>query len=49
MKKKHIGIVQNDPYLEPFEQAIVGRHDHAQWKIDQLTRNGKTTLSEFAS
>ena len=45
----HIGIVRNDPYLEPFEQAIQGRHDHAQWKIDQLTRKGKTTLSEFAS
>ena len=47
--QNHIGIVRNDPYLEPFEQAIQGRHDHAQWKIDQLTRKGKTTLSEFAS
>ena len=49
MEKKYLGIVQNDPYLEPYEQAIRGRHDHAQWKISQLTQNGRKTLSEFAS
>ena len=37
---KHIGLVKNDGYLEPFENAIKGRHDHAVWKINQLTRNG---------
>ena len=26
---KHIGIVQRDPWLEPYENAIRGRHDHA--------------------
>lgn len=46
---KHIGIVKNDPWLEPYEDAIRGRHDHAVWMIDQLTQNGKKTLSEFAS
>ena len=46
---QHIGLVKNDGYLEPFEAAIRGRHEHAEWKINQLTRNGKTTLSEFAS
>ncbi len=46
---EHIGIVRNDPYLEPYEQAIRGRHDHALWKIDQLTRHGKQTLSDFAN
>ena len=35
--------------LEPFEGAIRGRHDHALWKIGQLTRNGKQSLSQFAS
>ena len=25
---KHIGLVQNDSWLEPFEDAIRGRHDH---------------------
>ena len=37
---KHIGLVANDMYLEPYEEAIKGRHDHALWKINQLTRNG---------
>ena len=30
---QHIGLVRNDSWLEPFEQAIQGRHDHALWKI----------------
>ena len=45
---KHIGIVASDPYLEPYEDAIRGRHEHALWKIGQLTRNGRQTLSDFA-
>ena len=28
---KHIGLVKNDAYLEPYEDAIKGRHDHALW------------------
>ena len=39
-KENHIGIVAHDPYLEPFEDAIRGRHDHAAWKIGQLTQGG---------
>ena len=46
---QHIGLVRDDSWLEPFEGAIRGRHDHALWKIGQLTRNGKQTLSQFAS
>ena len=46
---KHIGIVKNDPWLEPFEGAIVGRHDHALYKLNELTNGGKQTLSDFAS
>ena len=45
---KHIGLVKNDPWLEPFENAIVGRHEHALYKLDELTAHGKQTLSEFA-
>ena len=30
---KHIGLVKNDPYLADFEPAIVGRHEHALWKL----------------
>ena len=46
---KHIGLVAHDGYLEPYEGAITGRHDHAVWKLNQLTRNGKITLKDFAS
>jgi 1,4-alpha-glucan branching enzyme len=27
-KVKHIGLVKNDAYLAPYEEAIKGRHDH---------------------
>ena len=46
---KHIGIVKNDPWLEPFEGAIVGRYEHALYKLNQLTNGGKQSLSDFAS
>jgi 1,4-alpha-glucan branching enzyme len=49
VKENHIGIVAHDPYLEPYEDAIRGRHDHAAWKIGQLTQGGKQTLSDFAN
>ena len=46
---QHIGLVKNDGYLEPYEAAIRGRHDHALWKMGQLTGGGKKTLADFAS
>ena len=49
MQPKHIGLVQNDSWLEPFEEAIRGRHEHAVWKLKQLTKNGKKTLKDFAA
>ena len=49
VKNKHIGLVRNDSWLEPFEDAIRGRHDHALYKLNELTNNGKQTLSDFAS
>ena len=48
-KKKQIGLVARDKYLEPFEEAIQGRHDHALWKINELTRNGEVSLLDFAN
>ena len=48
-RTKHIGLVRNDSYLEPFEEAIKGRHEHALWKLGCLTRNGKMKLSDFAN
>ena len=46
---KHIGIVANDPWLEPYEDAIRGRHDHAVWMEKELTNQGKMSLSDFAN
>ena len=46
---EHIGIVARDPWLEPYENAIRGRHDHAMWMADHLTNGGKQTLSDFAT
>ena len=48
-KVQHIGLVKNDPWLEPFEGAICGRHEHALYKLNELTQGGKQTLSDFAS
>lgn len=45
----HIGIVNNDSWLEPFEDAIRCRHEHALCKTSQLTKDGKISLSDFAS
>ena len=45
----HIGLVKNDAYLAPYEDAIRGRHEHALWKMNQLMQNGKMTLSDFAN
>ena len=46
---KHIGLVKADAWLEPYEPAIVGRHQHAIDKIAELTQGGKQSLSDFAS
>ena len=46
---QHIGLVKADGWLEPYEAAIVGRHQHAIDKLADLTQNGKTTLSDFAT
>ncbi len=48
-KPAKIGLVKNDSWLEPFEGAINGRHQHVLDKLNELTANGKQTLSDFAS
>ena len=48
-KVEKIGLVKNDAWLEPFEDAINGRHEHALYKLNELTNGGKQTLSDFAS
>lgn len=44
-----MGLVKNDTYLEPYEDAIRGRHNHYLWKMNQLTSNGRKSLSDFAN
>lgn len=44
-----LNLIKNDPWLEPYADAINGRHQHAIDKEAELTQNGKTTLSDFAS
>ncbi|MBQ7633970.1 MAG: alpha amylase C-terminal domain-containing protein [Bacteroidaceae bacterium] len=46
-KPKHLRIVAEDPWLEPFEPAIQGRHDSVLRKEKELARGSKT-LSDFA-
>lgn len=42
-------LIKNDKWLEPFADAINGRHQHAVEKEKELTRNGKISLSDFAT
>ena len=39
-------IIKNDPYLEPFENAIDARYNYAIAKEQELT-GGNQTLAEF--
>ena len=41
-------LLRNDQYLAEYAPAIEGRHQYALDKINQLTRNGEITLSDFA-
>ena len=48
MKKKTLSIIKDDPWLEPFEEAIVGRHNDFLNKEKELTgENG--SLVDFAN
>lgn len=45
---KELGLVANDSWLEPFKDAIEGRHQNVLNKIDELTNHGQISLSDFA-
>lgn len=47
--EKTLNLIKNDPWLEPYKDAIVGRYQYAVSKKAELTNNGKKTLAEFAS
>lgn len=46
---KPLPIIKNDPWLEPYSDAITGRHNDAVNKERELTDGGKTTLDNFAN
>ncbi len=45
---KTLNIIKNDPYLQPFEQALNARYEYAQNKEKELT-GGRQSLADFAS
>lgn len=47
--EKTLNLIKNDPWLEPFADAIAGRHQFVLNKEAELTNKGKQTLSDFAS
>lgn len=42
-------LIKNDAWLEPYEGAINGRHQHAKDKLKELVGNNRKTLSDFAT
>ncbi len=42
-------ILKNDVWLQPYAEAIEGRHNFVQTKLDELTNNGARKLSDFAT
>ena len=46
--KRKLQILKNDPWLEPFREAIEGRHEDSLRKEKVLT-GGEATLSDFAN
>ena len=44
-----LDIIKNDPWLEPYTPAIDGRHKYYLKRLSNLTNNGTSTLSDFAT
>ncbi|MCK9159189.1 MAG: alpha amylase C-terminal domain-containing protein [Bacteroidaceae bacterium] len=47
--KDTFGIIKNDSLLEPFAEAISGRHQHSLDKEAELVKEDHETLSDFAT
>lgn len=47
-QKETLQLIKGDKWLQPYREAITGRHNYALNKIKELT-NGKQSLSDFAS
>ena len=48
-RKKKLEILRNDPWLEPFEAAIVGHHEDVRKKLEEITSGTGGNLSDFAN
>lgn len=46
---KALGLIKNDPWLEPYRAAIEGRYQYFVQKEKELTQKGSISLSDFAS
>ena len=44
-----LNLIKNDPWLEPYADAINGRHQHILDKEAELTGGGKKSLADFAT
>ena len=44
-----LGILRNDPWLEPYADAIEGRHEDVKKKLRQLQKAAGGKLTDFAN
>ena len=48
-KKRTLGILRNDAWLEPYADAIIGRHEDALRREKELTKGLRGGLDQFAN
>ncbi len=44
-----LNLIKNDPWLEPYNDAIEGRYIDVKKRKESITDGGKISLSDFAS
>jgi 1,4-alpha-glucan branching enzyme len=49
MSGKTLKLIQEDPWLKPYSNAIEGRHNFVVEKEKEITQNGVQSLSDFSS
>ena len=49
MSENTLKLIQEDPWLKPYNNAIKGRHNHVVEKEKEITQNGAVSLSDFSS
>ena len=48
-RKPQLGLLRGDAWLEPYSDAIEGRHEDVKRKLKELLSGGAKTLSDFAN